>query len=76
VTSGDDGALRVVSLRTGRTVRIVRVPQGSFNVATFGSFVITSSLTNGIVTELSDSGRILLRKRVAPAARDVAISVY
>jgi DNA-binding beta-propeller fold protein YncE len=76
VTSGDDGTLRVVSLRTGRTVRLVRVPRGSFNVASFGSFVITSSLTDGIVTELSDSGRILLRKQLAAATRDVAISVH
>ena len=75
LTSGRDGTLRVVSLRTGRTLRVVRVEQGSFNVATFGSFVVTSSLTTGTVTELTDAGRIVLRKRVAPAARDVAVAV-
>jgi DNA-binding beta-propeller fold protein YncE len=75
VTSGDDGTLRVFSLPATRLLRTVRLPAGSFNVSTFGSFVITSSLTNGTLTELSDSGRVLLSKRVAPAARDVAVAV-
>jgi DNA-binding beta-propeller fold protein YncE len=75
VTSGDDGMLRVISLRTGHTVRLVRVPPGSFNVTTFGSFVVTSSLTNGTLTKLTDSGSVVLSERVAPAARDVAIDV-
>jgi DNA-binding beta-propeller fold protein YncE len=75
VTSGDDGTLRVFSLPATRLLRTVRLPAGSFNVSTFGSFVITSSLTKGTVTELSDSGRVLLSKRVAPAARDVAVAV-
>jgi DNA-binding beta-propeller fold protein YncE len=75
VTSGDDGTLRIVSLRTARQIRTVRLPSGSFNVATFGSFVVSSSLTNGTLTELSDSGRVLLSERVAPSARDVAVAV-
>jgi len=74
VTSGDDGTLRVISLATGRTQRIVRMPPGSFNVTTFGSFVLASSLTNGTLTELSDSGRVLLSRRIAPAARDTAVA--
>jgi hypothetical protein len=53
----------------------VRLPTGSFNVATFGSIIVTSSLTNGTLTELSDSGRVLLSERVAPSARDGAIAV-
>jgi DNA-binding beta-propeller fold protein YncE len=75
VSSGDDGTLRVFSLPSARLLRTARLPGGSFNVTTFGSFVVTSSLTNGTLTELSDSGRILLSKRVAPAARDVAVAV-
>jgi DNA-binding beta-propeller fold protein YncE len=74
VTSGDDGTLRVVSLRTLRTQRVVRTPLGSFNVTTFGGLIVTSSLTKGTLTELSDSGRILFSKQVAPAARDVAVA--
>ena len=74
VTSGDDGALRVFALPTTRLSRTIRLPAGSFNVSTFGSFVITSSLANGRVTELSDSGRVLLNERVAPFTRDVAVT--
>ena len=75
VTSGDDGTLRVISVATGRTQRVVRMPPGSFNLTSFGSFVLASSLTNGTLTELSDSGRILLRRRVAPSARDAAVAI-
>ncbi|MGN6429740.1 MAG: YncE family protein [Gaiellaceae bacterium] len=75
VTSGDDGTLRIISLPTTRLLRSVRLPAGSFNVSTFGSFVITSSLTRGTLTELSDAGRVLLDERVAPSARDVAVAV-
>jgi DNA-binding beta-propeller fold protein YncE len=75
VTSGNDGTLRIVSLRTGRTLRTVSIPPGSFNVSTGGSLVLTSSLTNGTLTELDENGHVLLRKRVAPAARNVALAV-
>jgi DNA-binding beta-propeller fold protein YncE len=75
VTSGGDGTLRVVSLRTGRTLRIVATASGSFNVTTGGGLVLTSSLTTGTLTELTDTGQILLQQRVAAAARDVALVV-
>jgi DNA-binding beta-propeller fold protein YncE len=74
VTSGDDGTLRIFSLRTSRPVRTIHVPSGSFNVVTFGGFVVTSSLTDGTLIEALDSGRVVLSKHVAPAARDVAIT--
>jgi DNA-binding beta-propeller fold protein YncE len=75
LTSGNDGTLRIVSLRNGQTLRMVAIPRGSFNVSTGGSLVVTSSLTNGTLTEMDENGRVLLRKRVAPAARDVAVAV-
>jgi hypothetical protein len=75
VTSGNDGTLRVVSLRTDRTVRVVRTAPGSFNVATGGGLVLTSSLTSGTLTELANGGRVLLRERVAPGARDAAVAI-
>jgi DNA-binding beta-propeller fold protein YncE len=75
VTSGDDGTLRVVSLRSGRAVRVVRISPGSFNVATGGGLVLTTSLTSGMLTELANGGRVLLRERVAPAARDGAVAI-
>ena len=48
----------------------------SFNVATFGSFVITSSLLRGTLTELTDNGRVWMNRRVAPAARGVAVATF
>ena len=75
LTSGDEGTLRIVSLRTERTVRTIAIPRGSFNVATGGALVLVSSLTNGTLTELDENGHLLLRKRVVPAARDAALAV-
>jgi DNA-binding beta-propeller fold protein YncE len=51
------------------------VPYGSFNLATYGGFVVTTSLFTGQVTELriSDLHRLWTTK-VAPAARYVAIT--
>lgn len=73
VTSGNDGVLRILDVRTGRLLRQVRIPTGSYNVETGGSFVLTSSLTQGTVTELTDRGRLVGQCRVAPAARDAAL---
>jgi len=52
-------------------------PYGSFNLATYGSCVVTTSLFNGEVSEYraSDLHRLWTTK-VAPAARYVAISVW
>ena len=53
------------------------VPYGSFNLATYGGFVVTTSLFTGQVTELRirDLHRLWSAK-VAPKARYVAISVW
>ena len=75
VTSGNDGTLRILSLRTGRLLRIVRTAYGSFNLGLYGGFVATSSLYRGMLIDLTGDGRVWLRKRVAPAARDVAVAV-
>jgi DNA-binding beta-propeller fold protein YncE len=52
-------------------------PYGSFNLATYGAWVVTSSLFTGQVSEyrVSDLHRLWTAK-VAPAARYVAISVW
>jgi hypothetical protein len=75
ITSGKEGMLRIVSRTSGRIVRATHTATGSFNLATAGGLVATSSLQNGVVTELDVRGRELLSKRVAPAARDVALAV-
>ena len=75
ITSGNDGTLKIVSSATGRTVRTLRTPRGSFNLDLGGGLIVTSSLTQGTVTEFGFGGRRLLSKWIAPAARDVALAV-
>ena len=75
LSSGNDGTVRILAIRTEQPVRTIRVVGGSFNVVTGGGLVLTSSLTTGTLTELDANGRVLLRKRVAPSARDAAFVV-
>ena len=75
VTSGNNGTLRVFSAPTGHLIRLVRTTYGSFNLAVYGSFVATSSLYRGTLMVISDGGRRLLSERIAPAARDLAVTV-
>ena len=72
VTSGNDGRVRLFSV-AGRLLGVAATAPGSFNLSlgTDGT-LLTSSLTAGTLTELGISGRRLLDRRVAPAARDVA----
>lgn len=75
LTSGY-GSRIVAASRFGSVMRTARVPYGSFNVATAGDFVVTSSLLRGTVTELNAQLHVVGMLKVAPAARDVAISVW
>jgi DNA-binding beta-propeller fold protein YncE len=75
VTSGYGSRIEAVDPRTGRVLRARRVPYGSFNVATIGSVVVTSSLMRGTVTELDSKLRILRSVKVAPATRGLAMVV-
>jgi DNA-binding beta-propeller fold protein YncE len=75
LTSGY-GSRVVAASRFGDVVRTATVPYGSFNVATAGGFVVTSSLLRGTVTELDAKLHVVKTLKVAPAARDVAISVW
>jgi DNA-binding beta-propeller fold protein YncE len=76
VTSGYSSRLLKVNARTGRVVASVRVPYGSFNLVTFGSLVVTSSLLNGRLTELDLDLKRTSSSRPAPAARAVAITLW
>jgi DNA-binding beta-propeller fold protein YncE len=75
LTSGY-GSRIVAASRFGSVLRTATAPYGSFNVATAGDFVVTSSLLRGTVTELNTQLRIVGTLKVAPAARDVAISTW
>ncbi|TML51538.1 MAG: hypothetical protein E6G15_12425 [Actinobacteria bacterium] len=64
--------LRVYEWRTRRPVSTLRTTPGSFNLSTDRALVATSSLTGGWLTVFRGGAR-MLAKRVAPAARDVAL---
>jgi DNA-binding beta-propeller fold protein YncE len=76
VTSGYGSQIEQVSSQSGRVLRVARVPYGSFNLATSGGLVVVSSLLRGTVTELTDQLRVMRTLHVAPAARDVGITVW
>jgi hypothetical protein len=77
LTSGYGSSLQAVLWRTYRRLGTVRMPYGSFNLATFDGQVVTSSLFTGQVVALR--GGTLHRfwtTKVAPATRYVAISLW
>jgi hypothetical protein len=77
IASGYGSSLTALCWRSGCRSRVVPIPYGSFNLVTYGGFVVTTSLLTGQVTELRvrDLHRLWTAK-VAPAARYVAISVW
>lgn len=75
-TSGYSSRLVKVESRTGRVVASTRTPYGSFNLATFGGLVVTTSLLNGRVTEFDLGLKRLGRGRPASASRAVALTVW
>jgi YVTN family beta-propeller protein len=77
VTSGYGSSIEAVSWRTYERHGSVSMPYGSFNLATFGGKVVTSSVLNGYVTQL-DVGtlRRLWATKLAPSTRYVAISLW
>jgi sugar lactone lactonase YvrE len=77
LTSGYGSSLQAVLWRTYRRLGTVHMPYGSFNLATFGGQVVTSSLFTGQVVELR-AGTLhrFWTAKVAPATRYVAISLW
>jgi YVTN family beta-propeller protein len=77
VTSGYGSSLEAVSWRTYVRHGSVSMPYGSFNLATFGGHVVTSSVLNGYVTELDAATlRRSWTARIAPVTRYVTISLW
>ena len=77
LTSGYGSVLEVVDPGTRKVLRRVHVPYGSFNLTASGGLVVTTSLLDGMVTELAAPELVRrLRVRVAPTARSVAITVW
>ena len=77
LTSGYGSSLQAVLWRTYRQLGTVRMPYGSFNLATFSGQVVTSSLFTGQVVQLQ-AGTLhrFWTTKVAPATRYVAISLW
>jgi DNA-binding beta-propeller fold protein YncE len=79
VSSGYSSSLEALSWRHPSVGAYARatVPYGSFNLATYGGYVVTTSLLTGQVSELLVRDlHLLWTAKVAPAARYVAISVW
>ena len=78
ISSGYGSSLESIAWRNPyHRLRTTAAPYGSFNLATYGGFVVTTSLFTGQVSEfrVRDLHR-LWTATVAPAARYVAISVW
>jgi DNA-binding beta-propeller fold protein YncE len=77
VTSGYGSSVEAVSWRSYGRHGSVSMPYGSFNLATFGGDVVTSSVLNGYVTELK-AGTLqrMWTRKIAPVTRYVTISVW
>lgn len=73
VSSGDDGTLRMFSLRTGKLLRTTPIPLGSYNVQEAWGVVLTPSLTAGTLSIVDRHGRVDLRKRVATSSHDACL---
>ena len=73
VASGEDGSLDVQRIGSGRRVARTAVAKGSYNVQHGAGLVITPSLDDGTVTIATESGRILSRTHIAPAAHDACL---
>ncbi len=73
VASGDDGSLRVQRIGDGTRLRHTAVAKGSYNVQHGAGRVVTPSLDDGTVTIAAESGRVVARTRIAPAAHDACL---
>jgi YVTN family beta-propeller protein len=75
ITSGYGSSVEMVDAKTHRVLRTVRLPYGSFNLATFRDLIVTTSLLNGRVTVLhTGTLRRVMTTTVAPNARAAAIA--
>jgi len=74
VASGYGSQIELVSLDTGRVLKVAHAVYGSFNLDVAGGFVAVASLLRGTLSVYDDRLQLLRVRRIAPAARDVAIS--
>jgi hypothetical protein len=70
VTSGNDGTLRVHSLRDRRVIHQTEIPVGSYNVQNGPGRILTPSLVRGTLCVLDTAGRVRRRVQVARSSHD------
>lgn len=78
LASGDAGTLRTYTTTGTTLLRTTRIPAGSYNLAPSNGGVprvFTPSLSQGTLTVLDASGRVLHETRVAASAHDTAFAV-
>jgi DNA-binding beta-propeller fold protein YncE len=74
VASGYGRQIELANLATGRVLKVAHSVYGSFNLDAAGGFVAVASLLRGTLSVYDDRLRLQRVRRIAPAARDVAIS--
>jgi DNA-binding beta-propeller fold protein YncE len=73
VTSGYGSTIEQIRWRTGRVMRRVRAPYGSFELDAAGPYVVTSSLLRGTVAVYDRNLGLLRVRRVGATAEDIAL---
>jgi YVTN family beta-propeller protein len=74
LTSGYGGIIEQVDTVTGRVLARAKSPYGSFELATDGRYVVTSSLLRGTLAIYTPELKLLRVVHLAPATREVALS--
>jgi DNA-binding beta-propeller fold protein YncE len=74
ITSGYGSSIEQVDLYSGRVLRRVSAPYGSFDLDAAGSYVVTSSLLRGTLAIYNDRLQLLHVGQLAPSTEDVALS--
>jgi DNA-binding beta-propeller fold protein YncE len=74
LTSGYGSVIEKVSATTGRVITRAKAPYGSFELDAADGYVVSSSLLRGTLAIYTANLRLLHVVKLAPAAREVAIS--
>ncbi len=74
LTSGYGGTIEKVDASTGRVITRASAPYGSFELDARQGYVVTSSLLRGTLAIYTPNLKLLRVVKVAPTAREVAIS--
>lgn len=74
LTSGYGSTIEEVSAQTGKVIRRVRSPYGSFEVDAARGVVATASLLNGRLALYTTRLKLLRVLRIGPATRDIALT--